>query len=49
MMQKKEQEVYFALQGKHSYDKLKNFFDPHISCRPGRVTANQHVLGPALL
>ena len=22
---------------------IKKFFDPHVSCRPGRVTVNQHI------
>ena len=27
----------------------KNFFDSQVSCRPGRVTANQHILSLALI
>ena len=54
-MQKNEQEVYLALQGKHSLENIivtkhkiqewasKKIFDLQVSCRPGWVTANQHV------
>ena len=28
---------------------IKKFFDPHVSCRPGRVTANQHIFKPSLM
>ena len=54
-MHKKEQEVYFVLRGKHSQDSIlrlknvfsgmsiKKLFGPHVSRRPDRVTANQHI------
>ena len=61
MIQKKEQEVYFAIQGKHSLDSIfvtknfffqvwasKMFFDLHVSCRPGRLSTNQHILKSGL-
>ena len=60
-MQKKEQEVYFALHCKHSSNNIfvtkkyffrnehkKIFFDPHVSCRPTIVTANQHIFKSGL-
>ena len=28
---------------------LKKVFDPHVSCRPGRVTANQHIFNSGLI
>ena len=27
---------------------IKKFFDPHVSCRPGRVTVNQHIFKSGL-
>ena len=60
MRKKKEQEIYFALQGNHSQEiylwlkkkysgiSIKIFFDSPVSCRPGRVKANQHIFKFAL-
>ena len=28
---------------------IKKLFDPHVSCRPGRVTANQHIFKSGLV
>ena len=35
--------MYLWLKKFFSGMNIKKFFDPHVSCRPGRVTVNQHI------